>query len=551
MDPAEAWGACEFQLSNWTAEGPAAAQVWAPAAVLPHPLDQYASIDIDADMDMFGACWSLEAPVAASMVVGGHGQQLVVREVGTGVREPTGGNTNISNGSHASGSSEMLEQKLSEFKAEINLMKEKMHRYPASLQGLSESYTVPRFVAIGPYHHDKPHLKQAEKVKAMAAICYVKECGYRLHDMYSAVVSVADGARRLYDEDAIQGITSVDFQCMMFIDACFLVQYMRMQSSTHVVIDPSLHASMRPNRSDILHDVLLLENQLPWKVVQTVKAFLPARATPTSFLPVFISSLRTFLRDQKPAAKDNVPVDWAEGYNPPHLLGLLRYYIVGRKPSWAPQPEDARSGHAGHRTEGSRRLKATSKRSVSHSAIELAKLGIRLIPTKEKTTELIHMGLNMEAGLLHAEFSLQPLSLNRDRASYLVNMAAFELCTVQSFGASPDEDSAVCSYLLLLAMLAYREEDVHELRVRGLLQGGGGLTNEDALRFFTSLQGLRLGKRYLHIMQQIARYQENRPKRTKWNEFWYHNKKIVTTVFACLVSLAGITGTLVSIKNAL
>ena len=290
---------------------------------------------------------------------------------------------------------------------------------------------------------------------------------------------------------------------MMFVDACFLVQFMRMQSNPQkVVIDQSLHASLSPNRTDILHDVMLLENQLPWALVQRVKEFLPAT---TSFLPDLISTLRGCLQDHKPDAKHRVPVDWAEGYKPPHLLGLLRYYIAGRRASWNPQVEDDQSH--GHRNKGKEghKPKTSNKRSVSQSAVELAKIGIKLIPTK-KTTELIHMGLNAEAGILHGELSLPPLSLNLDRASYLVNMAALEMCTVPSFGAARDEDSVVCSYLLLLAMLAYREEDVHELRERGLLQGGGGLTNEDALRFFTSLQCLRLGKSYIRIMDHIESF---------------------------------------------
>ena len=48
------------------------------------------------------------------------------------------------------------------------------------------------------------------------------------------------------------------------------------------------------------------------------------------------------------------------------------------------------------------------------------------------------------------QYMLMQAPLDRDRASYLVNMAALEMCTVPSFSASPDEDSAVCSYLLLL-----------------------------------------------------------------------------------------------------
>ncbi|KAK1613681.1 hypothetical protein QYE76_019198 [Lolium multiflorum] len=88
--------------------------------------------------------------------------------------------------------------------------------------------------------------------------------------------------------------------------------------------------------------------------------------------------------------------------------------------------------------------------------MELSEIGIKL--TAKNTTELIHMGIKKDS--LFAELSLAPLSLNDSRASWLVNMAALELCTTLNF---QDEDSAVCSYLLLFAMFVDREEDVHEL----------------------------------------------------------------------------------------
>jgi hypothetical protein len=54
-----------------------------------------------------------------------------------------------------------------------------------------------RIVAIGPYHHHHPHLKQAEKVKHMAAIRCVMESGHLLEEVYDAVVAAADDVRRL------------------------------------------------------------------------------------------------------------------------------------------------------------------------------------------------------------------------------------------------------------------------------------------------------------------------------------------------------------------
>ena len=140
--------------------------------------------------------------------------------------------------------------------------------------------------------------------------------------------------------------------------------------------------------------------------------------------------------------------------------------------------------------------------------------------------------------------------VDRDRASYLVNMVALELCTVKSFSKAPVEDSVVCSYLLLLAMLVNREEDVQELRARGLLKGGGGLTNEEALHFFTSFQSLRFGPCYNRVMRGIEIYKENRRMQTKLYAFYYNNKKIIAAGLTGIGVLVRIIGTLLSIRKS-
>ena len=140
--------------------------------------------------------------------------------------------------------------------------------------------------------------------------------------------------------------------------------------------------------------------------------------------------------------------------------------------------------------------------------------------------------------------------VDRDRASYLVNMVALELCTVKSFSKAPVEDSVVCSYLLLLAMLVNREEDVQELRARGLLKGGGGLTNEEALHFFTSFQSLRFEPCYNRVMRDIEIYKENRRMQTKLYAFYYNNKKIIAAGLTGIGVLVRIIGTLLSIRKS-
>jgi hypothetical protein len=125
-------------------------------------------------------------------------------------------------------------------------------------------------------------------------------------------------------------------------------------------------------------------------------------------------------------------------------------------------------------------------------------------------------------------------------------MAALETCSVQSFSGAPDEDSAVCSYLLLLSTLVQKKEDVVELRQKRILQGRGGLltNNDDALNFFTSLQNLRLGSCYVRIMEAVEDYKIHKQRRDKVKAFVYKNMKIIIAVITTIAAVVSILGTL-------
>jgi len=379
MDQDGGWGPCEFQIASWPVQEPAA-EAWSPAAGLPV---EYASID------MFGSCsvpayvphsWGGQHLVdyhysAASLpnwhaaeVTEGQNSQVTGISSNKQVVNLHSGEMKISNDSRASG---VFEQVECEIEADINMMKKKMHRYPPSLHALEERYTVPRYVAIS--------IRKTEKVKHAAAIRCVRESGHLLEELFSAVASTADKVRRLYDKDVMAGMGDDDFRHMMFFDACFLVQYMLMKSG--IQIDRSMRGLLGPNRIDIHHDVMLLENQLPWEVVETVMMFRSVH------LEAFIYRyMKGYLQDRK-----TVPPALNKDYKPPHLLGLLRYYTVGRTSDTI-----------------STTVKPKNRTPISVSAIELAKIGITL--KANKTMNLIDMGLKHK-WTLFAELSVAPLDL--------------------------------------------------------------------------------------------------------------------------------------------
>ncbi|XP_066354086.1 UPF0481 protein At3g47200-like [Miscanthus floridulus] len=538
MESTAAWaGPYELQLAkNWTAEVAPAddAQVWAPA--VGHPL-QYASI-----ADIFGCSCSLQPYVVpASSYSSGGQQQLVDYNYYNYYAAAAQHHDPDPMETYMNSPEKLFQERQKEFMDDAKLMKTKMHRYPPSIQALGKWCTVPKVVAIGPYYHPEGHLQKAEKMKHVAAQYCIQEYkkvnkdnpGLSVRDMYDKVVSVAAkiDARGLYDKDVMAGFGyEDDFLPMMFYDACFLVIYMLLTSGTK--FDQDLCDFFESNDNDIAHDIMLLENQIPLQVVDAVMKMCTPK--PLQEMATFIAMWRDGFPHGRSATV--LPVVWDQDYynKAPHLLGLLRFYAVGKR---SRNPKVTRSD-----------IEKMKSISFSAGAIELAEMGIFL--TANETTELPDMGIDRK-WIIFAELSMAPLSLNDARASWLVNMAALELCRTPDFSddKAEFEDSAVCSYLLLLCMLMHREEDVHELRTKGILRGGAGLNNKKTLDFFTSLQSLRTGSCYALVMIEIENYRNKRPW-IKVYAFLYNNWKYIVAVVSAFGGFIGIITALMRLKGA-
>ncbi|CAN6372754.1 unnamed protein product [Urochloa humidicola] len=545
MEPSAAWGPCESQLANWTVEEQAYGDVWAPA---PGGLPvEYASIDIYADV------WSLQPYVCSSSSGGQQQQQLVdynsyaaatQQQDGPIFEKSTAATQELlevdlihdiemeisrcSKQQQHINAFEMLEVAALKFKADIDLMKQKIHRYPPSIRSIGEWCTVPKVVAIGPYHHGKTCLKHAEEAKRVAAYYCIKGSGCTVQEMCCAIISVVAeiGARRLYSEDVMEGMGDDKFLHIMFYDACFLVMYMLKCSGERV--NRMLYDFIESNANDIDHDLMLLENQIPWPVVDAIlKKY---KAVPlVNFIKGWKEARLLDKVEKVPTTHDLDDIM----HEPPHLLALLRFHIVGRS-----------------RTRTEVDVDKIKSIAVSVSAIELAEMGINL--KASETTELSDMNLTKKP-IFFGELSMAPLSLNDLRASLLVNMAALEVCTTPDFFDDDNaeyEDSAVCSYLLLLCMLMHREEDVHQLRKKGILQGGAGLTNKKVLDFFTSLQMLQRGRFYARVIVQIQSYKTERPTRIMVYTFFYNNRKTILTILSVIGVFVGILSAIKSLNSA-
>ncbi|KAF8644991.1 hypothetical protein HU200_066261 [Digitaria exilis] len=544
MDPSSAaWGQPgEFQLAIWS--GAEDAHAWAPAGLPP-------VVEYSVPTDMFGNT-SLQPYLHSSYSAGQQQLALcnydvvdygaetvpgVVDYVANAQTQDGDQNASVSAEEHSDDEAmSVFEDVAIAFQDEAPMRKLKMHRFPPNIaQALGKSYTVPRVVAIGPYHHGQEHLMAAEKVKQVSAYhCMISNCSVR--QMYEAVVPVADDVRALYDKDVMSRIADDDFRPMMFYDACFLVQFMRYMSDEDTC-PATLYDFFESHESDVTHDIMLLENQIPWQVVEAVMGFTPVT------LESVIGSWKERLVDRV-VIRGGPAVELDPSYEPPHLLGFVRFYL-------------ARSSKFTEVADKDEKIKALldsvpkskiDALSISVSAIELDEMGINL--KANQTAGLAEMELTNKG--VFAELSMAPLSLDNTRASWHVNMAALELCTTPDFFDREDAtylDSVACSYLLLLCMLVHREEDVHQLRTKRILQGAG-LTDKEVLKFFTSIRNsLRAGLCFGEVMVKIE--MSRRRRRILIALYWFVNRnwKTIVGIGSAIGAFASILKTLQSLKG--
>ncbi|KAF6992842.1 hypothetical protein CFC21_009798 [Triticum aestivum] len=405
----------------------------------------------------------------------------------------------------------------------LDSMEQKIHRFPPSLVDVLDRYKVPVTVAIGPYHHGSHSgVMEAERVKHMAANQCIKDSGRSLQEMYNEVSFVSQVARsRYYD---VASLREDDFLPMMFFDACFLVQFMRSYDEDSGHMDDALLGYFYANFERIYTDIMMLENQIPWVVVKTILSFMLPEP---SLWPLkkFIVAMRSCLKnqgDEKQIEKDDIIVD--PGYEPPHLLGLVWFYIVGENKK-------------GEMPIGDQPM------SLSMSVAELLDVGITLVPKTETEAGLVDMGLERKHHFFGV-LSVPPLCLTDANATWLVNMAAFELCRTSDFDEIDDGNSAVCSYLQLFVMLLDKKQHVHDLRERGVIQGGG-LTSSETLLFFICIgKNMRVGRNYLKIMVKVEDFKQ---KMTCCVKLWLSIKKNRTRIVTVISAIGVVIGILSSL----
>ncbi|KAG8089945.1 hypothetical protein GUJ93_ZPchr0011g27443 [Zizania palustris] len=163
-----------------------------------------------------------------------------------------------------------------------------IYRVPEYIKNITNRNAYrPQLVSLGPFHHGDPVLLPMEAHKRRAVVQLVKRSGKPLRELIAAVDGIHDQLHDAY-ENLDETWHRERFVELMVTDGCFFLEVMRIfrrkgiaDEEDYGPDDPifSEHGYLYL-RDDIISDVLLIENQLPLLLLQTLM-FLTS--DPTSF----------------------------------------------------------------------------------------------------------------------------------------------------------------------------------------------------------------------------------------------------------------------------
>jgi hypothetical protein len=140
---------------------------------------------------------------------------------------------------------------------------------PNVLYRQNEKAYVPNGFSIGPFHHNKPNLTDTEKIKKKylhGLISRSPSPETMLKDLINSVKEVQREARECYSEPF--DYSPDKFVEILVIDGCFIIELFRKMAREVPIEDNDPIFTMSCMMGFLYHDLILLENQVPWMVLE-------------------------------------------------------------------------------------------------------------------------------------------------------------------------------------------------------------------------------------------------------------------------------------------
>ncbi|KAA8525424.1 hypothetical protein F0562_007273 [Nyssa sinensis] len=140
-----------------------------------------------------------------------------------------------------------------------------IYRVPMEVRKIDEEAHTPRVVSVGPFHHGSERLQSMEAPKLIYFKKLIERGNMRLEDYVGLIKQQEEKIRHCYAETI--GLNSDKFVTMILVDAGFIIELL-LRSYFGDLREQNEPLLSKPWLiMDIVYDLILLENQLPFFVL--------------------------------------------------------------------------------------------------------------------------------------------------------------------------------------------------------------------------------------------------------------------------------------------
>ncbi|GAY66562.1 hypothetical protein CUMW_249710 [Citrus unshiu] len=344
---------------------------------------------------------------------------------------------------------------------------------PKILLRHNESAYIPHAFSFGPFHCKNEQLKLTQRIKwkYMQGILRRSPDPHRKwRELVDAIASLKDPARQCYAGSI--DLDDREFIEVLVLDGCFIIELFRKDCDILPKEPDDPIFAMSCFLEYLNHDLILLENQIPWLVLERLFSLTMAPDSERkSLIMVTLEYFANIFSSKKP---DETKPEQFEVRNIKHILDLLRHSLVlplekgykcsNRKREW----------------------------DICPSAMTLQESGIKLQRVNSASILDIKFRSN---GVLE----IPPLLIQETTETLFRNLISFEQCC-------PNYEPIVTSYAKLMDSLIDTNKDVKLLFEYHLIDNW--LNIGDVTQFFKKLYYDARVKNfyYLPVCQEVNLY---------------------------------------------
>ncbi|XP_058082510.1 UPF0481 protein At3g47200-like [Magnolia sinica] len=377
---------------------------------------------------------------------------------------------------------------------------------PRKIRQIKNDAYEPDIVSIGPYHHGKKNLQRMEEHKWRYLHSILsRNPNHRLEDYLEAIEELEDKARSCYSDNVGPQMGN-EFVKMMVLDGCFIVElFLKLKEEKEDPIFSTIWML-----SLIGYDMLLLENQIPFFVLQRI--FKMACTVDELFLYSLPELALDFFKDFLYRNKE-IPI--MDSYH--HLLHLLQTHVIPTGESYLP---------CNHKVESIPNKWRNPVKYLRSKGVKLKK--------KEKWSSILDV--EFKNGVLE----IPPLQIDGSTNTLFRNLVAFEQCY---------SEATICftTYVSFMDCIINTSKDVALLYRNGIMDNMLGSDQEVAHLF----NQLCIGTFDYPINYLSGLYCDvQKHCNTKWNLQWASlRRNYFTNPWASLSSIAAVILILVTIAQ--